>query len=173
VNTAVVPGETATGSIWTIDPAHSLVEFTAVSGTVMTEPNDLTAGEVAVSMDATSVTTGEPARDEHLRSSDFFGAADFPTITFRSTNTTPLGSNRFLVHGQLTMKGITRPVVLQATFNGAGKDPWGQTIASWSAVTEIEREYWGISFNTALETGGVLIGSRVRITLKIEAIQEA
>ena len=181
-----VATETKTKTVWAIDPAHSSVEFAvkhmmfatvkgrfaAFAGTVTTHPEDPTEGEVDFSIDAASIDTRDDKRDEHLRSNDFFGAGDHPQLGFRGTRVEHLPGPAFKVHGDLTMKGVTRPVVLDATFNGSGPNPWGQTVASWSATTEIDREDWGMNFNAALEAGGVLVGTKVKVAIELEAARQ-
>jgi polyisoprenoid-binding protein YceI len=177
---------TQTRTVWKIDPSHSVVEFAVkhmmfatvkgrfatFEGDIITTPEDPTEGEVNVTIDASSIDTRDNGRDEHLRSNDFFGIGDHPQIVFRSTRVEHEPGPGFKVHGDLTIKGVTRPVVLDAEFNGSGVNPWGQTVASWSATTEINREDWGMNFNAALETGGVLVGTKVKITLELEAAQQ-
>jgi polyisoprenoid-binding protein YceI len=174
---------TQTQTVWKIDPSHSVVEFAikhmmfatvkgrfaTFEGDVITHPEDPTEGEVNVTIDASSIDTRDHGRDEHLRSNDFFGIGDHPQIIFRSTRVEHEPGPGFKVHGDLTIKGVTLPIVLDAEFNGSGVNPWGQTVASWSATTEINREDWGMNFNAALETGGVLVGTKVKITLELEA----
>ena len=176
-----------TQTIWKIDPSHSVIEFavkhmmfatvkgrfTTFEGEIITTSEDPTEGEVNIVIDAGSIDTRDPKRDEHLRSNDFFGAGDHPQIVFRGTRVEHVPGPTFLVHGELTMKGVTRPVTLDATFNGSGVNPWGQTVASWSATTEIDREEWGMNFNAALETGGVLVGTRIKLSLEVEAAQQS
>lgn len=183
MDTAIATG---TKTVWAIDPAHSVVEFAvkhmmfatvkgrfaAFAGDIVTHPDDPTEGEVTLTIDAESIDTRDAKRDEHLRSNDFFGADDHPQLAFESTRVEHLPGPGFRVHGDLTMKGATRPVVLDATFNGSGPNPWGQTVASWSATTEIDREEWGMGFNTALETGGVLVGTRVKVSIELEAVRQ-
>ena len=183
---ATLSTEAPARTVWTIDPSHSVVEFAvkhmmfatvkgrfaAFAGEVVTHPEDPTEGEVSVTIDADSVDTRDAKRDEHLRSTDFFGVGDHPQIVFKSTRVEHEAGPGFKVHGELTMKGITRPVVLDATFNGSGVNPWGQTVASWSATTEIDREAWGMGFNAALETGGVLVGTTIKLALEIEAAKQ-
>ena len=173
-------------TVWTIDPSHSVVEFAVkhmmfatvkgrfatFTGEIITSPEDSTEGEVNVTIDADSIDTRDTGRDEHLRSSDFFGVGDHPQITFRSNRVEHETGPGFKVHGDLTMKGITHPVVLDAEFNGSGVNPWGQTVASWSATTEIDREKWGMGFNAALETGGVLVGTKIKLSFEIEAARQ-
>ena len=186
--TASAPSSTAAPArtVWTIDPSHSVVEFAvkhmmfatvkgqfaAFAGEVVTHPDDPTEGEVNVTIDADSVDTRDPKRDEHLRSTDFFGVGEHPQIVFRGTRVEHEAGPGFKVHGELTMKGITRPVVLDAEFNGSGVNPWGQTVAAWSATTEIDREAWGMGFNAALETGGVLVGTKIKLALEVEAARQ-
>ena len=173
-------------TVWKIDPSHSVVEFAIkhmmfatvkgrfanFEGEIITHPEDSTEGEVNVTIDADSIDTRDAKRDEHLRSGDFFGTAEIPQIRFRSTRVEHIPGPTFRVHGDLTIKGITRPVVLDATFNGSGVNPWGMTVASWSATTEIDRTDWDLTYNAALETGGVLIGNAVKISLEIEAAKQ-
>jgi polyisoprenoid-binding protein YceI len=173
-----------TQTVWKIDPSHSAIEFSVkhmmisnvkgrfarFEGDVVTGA-DPTEGEVNITIDADSVDTRDEKRDEHLRSNDFFGVGDNPQLVFKSTRVVHEAGPGFKVHGDLTIKGITRPIVLDAEFNGSGASPWGTTLASWSAKTEIDREDWGMNFNAALETGGVLVGNRVKITLELEAIR--
>lgn len=174
---------TQTQTVWKIDPSHSVVEFAVkhmmfatvkgrfatFEGEIITTAEDPTEGEVNVTIDASSIDTRDEKRDEHLRSNDFFGTGDHPQIVFRGTHVVHEPGPGFKVQGDLTIKGITRPIVLDATFNGSGVNPWGQTVASWSATTEIDREDWGMNFNAALETGGVLVGTKVKIALELEA----
>jgi len=177
----------AATTTWQIDPSHSVVEFAvkhmvfatvkgrfgAFEGAVVTHPDDPTEGEVNFSIDADSIDTGDEKRDEHLRSNDFFGVGDHPKLRFKSTRVEHVPGPTFRVHGDLTIKGIAKPIVLEATFNGSGVNPWGQTVASWSATTEIDREAWGMNFNSALETGGVLVGTKVKVLLELEASRQA
>jgi polyisoprenoid-binding protein YceI len=173
-------------TVWTIDPSHSVIEFavkhmmfatvkgrfSTFSGEIITTAEDPTEGEVNVVIDADSVDTRDAKRDEHLRSNDFFGAGDHPQIEFKSTRVEHAPGPGFRVHGDLTMHGATRPVILDATFNGSGANPWGQTVASWSATTEIDREEWDMNFNAALEAGGVLVGTRIKLALEVEAAKQ-
>ena len=175
-----------TQTVWKIDPSHSVVEFAvkhmmfatvkgrfaAFEGEIVTTSDDPTAGTVNVSIDADSVDTRDAKRDEHLRSTDFFGVGDHPTIVFTGDRAEHEAGPGFKVHGDLTMEGVSRPVVLDAEFNGSGVNPWGQTVAAWSATAEIDREEWGMGFNAALETGGVLVGTRIKLSLEVEAVKQ-
>ena len=173
---------------WQIDPAHSAAhfsvrhlmisnvrgEFGKVSGNVVLDPSDLTKSTVEVSVDATTINTREPQRDEHLRSADFFDVANHPAITFRSKQITAAGAGRFKVTGDLTIRGVTRTV----TFDVDGptppvKDPWGNVRAGVSATAKINRKDFGLVWNALTEAGGVVVGDEVSITFEAELIQKA
>lgn len=176
--TTAVPGY-RTGT-WVLDPAHSEVHFTVrhmmiskVRGTfgmkdatiIATEnPHDAT---VQARVDVTSVDTKDAKRDEHLRSADFFDVEQYPTMDFRSTGVRVEGDD-FLVDGDLTIRGITRPVTFDFEFGGFGTDPWGNYKAGATAKTVIDRESFGLTWNAALETGGVLVGKDVTIELELQ-----
>jgi polyisoprenoid-binding protein YceI len=180
-------GAPATGvTIWQIDPAHSTVEFavkhmmvttvkgqfTGISGTITLDEADLARSSVAVEIDAASVTTRDPQRDGHLRSADFFDVANHPKITFTSTRVEALGPDRLRVTGDLTIRGVTRPVVLDVTYHGRGVTPFGTTIVAFSAETTISRADFGLTWNVALEAGGVLVSDAVKISIEVEAIRQ-
>lgn len=168
--------------VYQLDKAHSSVEFLArhlmiskVRGTFGEFSGTVTIGEVPedshveVTIDAASVSTKESTRDDHLRSPDFFDVASYPTWTFASTAVKDAGNGRWQVTGDLTVRDITKPVVLDVEFEGGGLTPWGNTAVGFSATAEIEREQWGINWNQALETGGFLVGKKVAIELQVEA----
>ena len=175
----------ASTSTWTIDPAHTLVEFSAkhmmfttvkgrfsrVSGTILDVADDLTRSSVEVEIDAASIATGDLQRDGHLMSPDFLDVANFPRITFKSRRIEGK-RERFRVIGDLTSRGKTREVALEAELQGIGENPWGKTVAGFSASTEINRKDFGLSWNVALETGGVLVSDRVSITLEVQAVEQ-
>lgn len=164
---------------YAIDPSHTQAgfvvrhlmvsktrgAFTGVSGTV-TVPEDVTASTVSVEIDPASVDTRDETRDGHLRSPDFFDVEQFPTITYASTGLARDGDG-WALDGELTVKGVTRPVRLAVEFLGAARDPWGGSRLGFTASGELDREEWGLNWNQALETGGVLVGKKV--TLEIEA----
>jgi len=173
-------------TVWAIDPSHSSVSFTVrhmftkargrftgITGTIETEGDSLTDGQVTVEIDADSIDTNDAQRDGHLRSNDFFGTGDNPKITFQSTSITPQGGNDFLVHGNLTVRGITRPVTLEAEYEGGGKTPFGTEVASWSAHTQLDRNDFDVRWNAPLEAGGFLVGDTVKIDLDVEAIKQS
>jgi polyisoprenoid-binding protein YceI len=174
-----------TGGTWTIDAAHSDVAFTVrhagiakVRGRATGFAGQITVGDdiedsaVAVTIDATTVSTGDEARDTHLRTADFFEVDTYPEWTFTSTSVTPAGDD-FVIAGDLTLHGVTRPVQLTAEFNGGAGDPMGQTRAGFSASTQISRKDFGLTWNAALETGGLLVSDNVKIELEVSAILAA
>src|SRR4051812_36995245 len=178
--------ETGTRTVWTIDPSHSGASFTVrhmftkvrgrfteLSGTIETEGNSLTDGQVSVEINADSIDTNDAQRDAHLRTNDFFGTGENPKITFRSTSVTPRGGNEFVIHGDLTIRGVTRPVTLEAEYEGGGRTPFGTEVASWTAQTEIDRKDFDLTWNAPLEAGGFLVGDDVKIELDIEAVKQS
>jgi polyisoprenoid-binding protein YceI len=168
---------------FTVDKAHSeaafLVRhlmtrvhgrFTDFEGTVQFDPSQPDASSAAFIVQADSIDTGHADRDRHLRSADFFDVAKFPTLAFTSTGVTVKGLNRFDVAGQLTIRGISRPIVLPVTYLGSAPDPWGIERVGFEAELTLNRKDFGLTWNTALETGGFLVGDEVKITLSIQAI---
>jgi polyisoprenoid-binding protein YceI len=174
----IIPGT------WNIDASHTLVEFTArhlmvtkvrgqfpgVTGTVTIAENPLESN-VDVTIDVASVTTGDEKRDGHLKSADFFDVENYTTMTFRSTSVKPASKGHYEVEGDLTIHGVTRPVTLDLEYLGTFSDPWGGTRVGFSASTEVSRKEWGLEWNVALETGGVLVGDKARINLEVQATQ--
>jgi polyisoprenoid-binding protein YceI len=173
-------------TVWQIDPKHTLVEFAVsylafttvkgsfdgVSGTIRADDPDPARSSVDVEIDAASLATREGRRDSHLRSSDFLDVERYPTITFTSTRAEILGPNRWRVHGDLTIRGTTRPVVLETELKGRGRNPEGLEVVGLAARTEINRRDFGLVWNQALETGGVLVGDTVTIQLEVQAIRQ-
>lgn len=186
--TPTASADTTAKTVWTIDPSHSGASFTVrhmftkvrgrfteMSGTIETEGGSLTDGQVSVEINADSIDTNDAQRDAHLRTNDFFGTGENPTITYRSTSVTSRGDNlnEFLVHGDLTIRGVTRPVTLEAEYEGGGKTPFGTEVASWTARTEIDRKDFDLTWNAPLEAGGFLVGDDVKIELDIEAVKQS
>lgn len=171
---------------WEIDTAHTTVGFVArhlmvtkvrgrfgtVSGSVVVaeQPHQ---SAVSVSIDTASVDTGNADRDGHLRSPDFFDVESHPKMTFVSTGFTQTGRTTFALTGDLTIRGITRTVVLDGSFEGLAADPWGGTRAAFAARTEINREDWDLTWNKAVESGGLLVGKTVTIELDVQLIRSA
>ena len=171
---------------WEIDPAHQSFEFVArhlmakvrgkfsgVSGTA-TVAEVPEASTLEIELDATTVDTGDSTRDAHLRSNDFFGTEDHPTITFRSTGIRPGdGETEWKVDGELTIKGVTRPMTVDVEFLGGAIDPWGnQRIGFSGVVPEVNREDWGLTWNAPLETGGFLLSRSVRLEIEAELVRK-
>jgi polyisoprenoid-binding protein YceI len=183
MSTTVVPGLVA--GVWTLDPVHSEVgfvvrhlmvskvrgKFATFTGTITVAENPLES-TVEATIDASSISTGDDNRDAHLRSSDFFEVDNHPQLVFQSTSVAPKGSD-YVLTGDLTIHGVTRPVDLTLEYNGTSPDPWGGTRAGFSAQTEISRKDFGIEFNMPLEGGGVVVGDKVQINLEVEAILQA
>ena len=172
-----------TPGVWNVDASHSTIGFVArhlmvskVRGRFATFTGTLTiadeplASKVEASVDIASVTTGDETRDGHLKSADFFDADNFPTMTLVSTGIDKDGSD-YVLHTDLTIKGVTKPVDFELEFDGVSGDPWGGTRAGFSAQAEVNRKDWGLEWNVALETGGVLVGEKVKIQLDIEAVK--
>ena len=171
---------------WSIDPAHSHVEFavrhlmistvkgrfTDVSGVVRTHDGDPAQGEVDITIGVASIDTREAQRDAHLRSADFFDVEHVPTMTFKSRRIEGDAGDRFTLAGDLTIRGVTRPVVLAVTAEGRGKDPWGGERAGFSATTKIKRSDFGLTWNQLLETGGVAVSDDVKISIDVELVKQ-
>lgn len=177
--------QTAT-SLWNLDPVHSVAEFkvkhmmisyvkgqfSGISGTLVLDEADITQSRVEASLDAATVNTGNSQRDEHLRSADFFEVEKHPALSFRSTGIRRTGPQQLAVSGNLTMRGVTRPVVFEVDGPSApGQDPWGNTRLGLSATARINRKEFGLTWNAALETGGILVGEEVTITLEVQFVK--
>jgi polyisoprenoid-binding protein YceI len=169
-----------------IDPAHSKAHFTVrhmmitnvrgsfsgVQGTVVYDPQDPSASSVDVTIDANAINTQEPDRDKHLKTADFLDVEKYPTITFKSKSVTKEGQDELLVKGDLNIHGVTKEAILKVEGPTAeGKDPWGNTRIGASASTKIKRSDFGLTYNAALETGGILIGDDVKIELEVSLIK--
>ena len=172
-----------TPGVWNVDPVHSSVGFVArhlmvskVRGRFATFTGTLTladdplASKVEASVDIASITTGDETRDGHLKSGDFFEAETFPTMTLVSTGIDKDGSD-YVLHTDLTIKGITKPVDFELEFDGVSGDPWGGTRAGFSAEAEVNRKDFGLEWNVVLETGGVMLGEKVKIQLDVQAVK--
>lgn len=181
--TALPTGLTA--GTWSIDASHSEAAFTVrhagiakVRGTVaitegaITVAEDLTVSSVTATLDPATIDTRDANRDGHLKSADFFEVDTYPTWTFTSTGVRAAGDG-YVVTGDLTIHGVTKSVELATEFNGTATDPFGNARAGFSATTEISRKEFGLTWNAALETGGVLVSDTVKIALEISAIRQA
>lgn len=170
---------------WTIDPSHSEVGFSVrhlmvskVKGTFEKFSGTLTIGEnpldstVTAEVDLNSINTRDEQRDGHLRSADFFEVESHPTMTFASTGVKANGDD-YVVLGDLTIKGATRPVELDLEFNGTHPDPWGGTRAGFSAEAEISRKEFGVDFEVPMDGPGVVVGDKIKVILEVEAVLDA
>ena len=180
MTTTAITTQLPTGT-WTVDASHTEVGFTArhlmvtkvrgkftdVEGTV-TVAEPFSASQVQASVKLASVDTGSADRDAHLKSADFFDVENNPEMTFVST-----GFTGDTLTGDLTIKGVTKPVTFDVDFNGVATDPWGNTKAGFEASTEINRKDWGLEWNVALEGGGVLVSEKIKITLDVQLLKSA
>jgi polyisoprenoid-binding protein YceI len=183
--TTLAAPQTST-TTWNTDPAHSVAEFkvkhmmisnvkghfTKVTGALTLDESNLANSRVEASIDATSLETRDAQRDGHLKSADFLDVEKFPTLSFKSTHVTVVGDGELAVEGDLSIRGVTRKV----TFSVEGptpptRDPWGNTRIGLSATTKINRKDFGLTWNAALETGGILVGEEVNITLDVEFLK--
>jgi polyisoprenoid-binding protein YceI len=176
---------TAVKTVWKIDSAHTEAAFAVkhlmistargrvglVDGTVECDPSDLANASAQVTIDASTIDTREAQRDAHLRSADFFDVEKYPALTFKSRKVTGIVGDNFKLVGDLTIKDITREVVLDATSHGFSKDPWGGERTGFSAETSISRKEFGLLWNQILETGGFAVGDVVKMTLDVELVK--
>ena len=146
--------------------------FNVYDGTVVTKTEDFADAQVDFSIDATSINTQNADRDKHLKGADFFDTEKFSKLTFKSTSFKKTSGNEYVLEGNLTIKGITKKVKFNVTYNGQARSPWGQTAAGFKATSSINRTEYGLTWNKALEAGGVLVGEKVDITLKLELIKQ-
>ncbi|HJQ34126.1 MAG TPA: YceI family protein [Pyrinomonadaceae bacterium] len=175
------------GGEYKIDPAHSLIGFAVrhleinwvegrfkdFSGTINFDDKDVTKSSVEFSAKVASVDTEVEARDKHLRTADFFDAEKYPEMSFKSTGVERKGKDAYVLHGELTIKGVTKPVALPFTLTGAVKDPWGNTRFGVEAQTKINRRDFQINYGNAFAGGGLDVGNEVTIKLRLEAVQPA
>jgi polyisoprenoid-binding protein YceI len=172
---------------WLVDNVHTHIgfsvkhmmvttvrgQFKGYSGTLALDTADFTKSSFSGEIDVASIDTGVVDRDNHLRTNDFFDVPNHPKITFKSTGITSKGDGEFVVRGDLTIRGVTKPVDLDVEFHGTSKNPYGKTVAGISATGTINRKDFGVSFNALLETGGVAVAEKVKIEIDVEAVQEA
>jgi polyisoprenoid-binding protein YceI len=184
--TAVLPQTSTSTTTWNIDPAHSVAEFTVkhmmianvkgqfskVSGLLVRDESDRANDRVEATIEAASIHTRDEQRDAHLKSADFFHVEKFPTLHFKSTGIKVLGEGELSVEGDLTIRGVTRKVHFAVEGpTPPTKDPWGNTRIAVSANTKINRKDFGLTWNAALETGGILVGDEITITLDVEFVK--
>lgn len=145
--------------------------FTDLSGTFSFDPKNVAASKATASIPVPSINTADTKRDEHLKGPDFFDAAKYNEMTFATTSIEPVNAESFKANGNLTIRGVTKPVVLDVTFGGTAKDPWGNERAAFTATTKINRKDFGLTWSKAIETGALVVGDDVSITLEIEGIK--
>jgi polyisoprenoid-binding protein YceI len=182
-----LPAAADTATLWKIDPAHTAAQFAVkhlmistvrgnfrnVNGTINWNESDVTKSTVNVTIDASTVDTGEQPRDKDLKSDKFFDTADYPTLTFKSTKVEQAGSGKLKVTGDLTIRGVTKQVVLDVDGPSASvKDPWGNTRSALSASTKINRQDFGVKWNASIDGGGVVVGDDVNITIDLEMVKQ-
>jgi polyisoprenoid-binding protein YceI len=172
-------------STWAIDPVHSVPEFsvkhmvistvkgrfTKVAGAIMLDEANPANSSVKATIDVTTIDTGEAQRDTHLRSADFFDVEKFPTIAFTSSKVERKSDDEYKVTGDLTIRDVTRPVVLDVEYEGQIKDAYGKQRAAFTATTQIDRKDFGLNWNMALEAGGFIVSNNVKVTLHIAAVR--
>ncbi|MFF1482260.1 YceI family protein [Streptomyces sp. NPDC058301] len=183
----VDPALAALTGTYTIDPAHSSIGFTVRhamvtnvrgsfaehEGTLTLDGTDPSASAAVIDVKIASVDTGIADRDNHLRGGDFFDAEQFPLMTFRSTEAHQLGGDKYRIVGDLTIKDVTKPLAIDLEFNGSATDPYGNQRVGFEGSADILRSDWGLTWNAALETGGVVVSDKVKLTFDISAIKSA
>jgi polyisoprenoid-binding protein YceI len=170
--------------VYNVDPSHSEVSFQIrhmvsqvrgrfndFKGTVNLDPANLPKSSVEFRVKSTSIDTGLPDRDKHLRGADFFDVEKYPEITFKSTSIKPTGKDTYAVTGDFTMRGVTKQITLPVTLLGSANDPWGNVRAGFETSTTLNRKDYGMNWNTALDNGGVILGDDVKIAINLEAIK--
>ncbi|MEV1083519.1 YceI family protein [Streptomyces sp. NPDC050211] len=184
---AATPDLAALTGDYTIDPSHSAIGFVArhamvtnvkgkfldFTGSLHLDGSDPTQSTASIDVKMDSVDTGSADRDGHLKSADFFKIEEFPTMTFRSTKAEALGDEDYRITGDLSILGVTKPLTIDLEFNGAAKDPFGNERVGFEGKAEIKRSEWGLTWNAALETGGVLVSDKIKLNFDISAIKNA
>lgn len=179
--------ETATKTTWSIDPTHSEIQFKVkhlvistvtghfreFEGTAVTDGDEFENASVEFSANVASVDTNQPQRDEHLRSADFFDAENYPKLTFKSTKVTKTGDNTYLIKGDLTMKGTTKPVELKAEYGGSMTDFYGNYKSGFELSGKVSRKDFGLTWDAVTEAGGVVVGNEVKLALNVQLARPA
>ncbi|MFC0212592.1 YceI family protein [Paenibacillus chartarius] len=176
-----------TKAVWAVDASHSSIEFSVrhmmiakVKGSfesftahIEADPADLTTADIRFEIDVASINTRNGDRDAHLRSGDFFDVEKYPKLTFQSTSIKKVGEGEYEVTGNVSLHGTTLSETFSVTYEGAGKDPWGNEKVGFSAAGSVKRSDYGLTYNAVLETGGVLIGDEIKVSIEIEASRQA
>ncbi len=185
MSSATIATAPLTKTAWAIDPTHSEITFrvkhlmiTNVKGEFRKfdaeiKGQDFTSAAIRATIDATSIFTNDDSRDAHLRSADFFDVENYPELTFEGTSFQKTQGENYLLKGILTIKGVRREVAFDVEFGGINKDPWGNEKAGFSISGKINRKDWGLNWNAALETGGVLVSDEVRISAEVQLVKQA
>lgn len=172
---------------WALDPAHTDVDFSirhmmiskvkgafeSFSAEIEADPTDLTTAAITFTVDLESINTRNTDRDNHLRSADFFNVEETPKLTFVATSIVKTGENEYEMTGDVTLHGITRAETFDVTYEGSGKDPWGNEKAGFAVEGKLKRSDYSLTYNATLETGGVLIGDEVKISIELQAVKQA
>jgi polyisoprenoid-binding protein YceI len=175
----------ATKTKWTLDPTHSELlfkvkhlmisnvkgEFRKFNAEIFTNENDFTKSSIEVTIDATSIFTNEESRDGHLKSADFFDVQNYPELTFKGTSFKKIDDENYKLKGDLTIKGVSKEVTLDVEFGGVNTDPWGNEKAGFSLNGKINRKDFGLNWNAALETGGVLVSDEVKLSAEVQFVK--
>lgn len=179
--------KTPTKTKWRLDPTHSELtfkvrhmmitnvkgEFRKFDASILADGSDFTESSIDVTIDATSIFTNEDQRDGHLKSKDFFDVENYPTLKFKGTSFKKLGEDEYKLSGTLSIKGVSNEVELDVEFGGINKDPWGNEKAGFSVSGKINRKDFGLNWNAALETGGVLVSEEVKISAEVQFVKQA
>jgi len=185
--TATSTGLAAATGTWAIDPSHSRLgfaakhamvttvrgQFNAFSGSLVLDGTDPTASAATVEIEASSFSSGSDDRDNHVKGSDFLDVESYPTLTFAASSVRQVNAEEFVMAGDLTIRGTTRPVEIAAELEGVSTDPFGNDRIGFTGTTQISRKDFGLTWNVALEAGGVLVSDKVKITLDVSAIKQA
>ena len=185
-NTTASTAAPTSTTVWTVDPAHAELGFSVrhlminnvrgrfgkIEGTVTVDDSNLNNSQIDVTIDVNSIDTRQEMRDNHLRSADFFDAANHPTMRFVSKRIVGDVTKDFQIIGDLTIRGTTREIELQAHFEGRGRDPWGNERAGFSLAGKLNRHDYGLDWNVALEAGGVTVGAEVKLTIDVEILHK-
>ncbi len=179
--------KTSTKTKWALDPTHSELafkvrhmmitnvkgEFRKFEASILSDGSDFTKSSIEVTIDATSIFTNEDKRDGHLKSADFFDVENYPTLSFKGISFKKVGEDEYKLTGALTIKGVSKEVELDVEFGGINKDPWGNEKAGFSLEGKINRKDFGLNWNAALETGGVLVSEEVKISAEVQFVKQA
>lgn len=186
MSNATLTREPLAGTRWSLDPDHTSIEFaikhmkiatvkgrfSGASAALEVPGDDLASAAIDVVIDAATIDTRSAQRDQHLRSADFFAVEAYPQLTYRSRRIEARGDGDYRVVGDLTIRGVTREVVLEATFLGGGRDPWGGTRLAFTAEGRLDRREFGLTWNAALEAGGLLVGDEVKLAIDAEFVRQ-